>query len=129
MPTKSELVAFASEQGVNVATSWTKAQIEAQLASAGYDPVTLTRKEDDSVSDITSTGPTGPAGSAGASGSQAASESGGERDPFEDGYSGTVPDEIENDAYTLQGQGEETAKREREQIAKLRSTRYYTTDE
>jgi hypothetical protein len=39
----------------------------------------------------------------------------------EQGYIGDVHDEIENDAYTVQGQGPETAKREREQRRSLRT--------
>lgn len=39
----------------------------------------------------------------------------------ETGVLGTPPDTIENEAYTLQGQGPETAKREREQREQLRS--------
>lgn len=41
MPTKDELIAFASEAGVDVSASSTKAEIEAALYDAGYDPVTL----------------------------------------------------------------------------------------
>lgn len=41
-------------------------------------------------------------------------------DALDEGVYGTVHDTIENDAYTVQGQGPETAKREREQIAELR---------
>jgi hypothetical protein len=39
---------------------------------------------------------------------------------LEQGYVGTVYDPIENDAYTLQGQGPETAQREREARDTLR---------
>lgn len=42
-------------------------------------------------------------------------------DPTEQGYLGAVPDTIENDAYTLKGQGADTAKREREQREALRA--------
>lgn len=45
-------------------------------------------------------------------------------DALEQGYMGEVPDEIENEAYTVQGQGPETAKREREQVRKLRNSAY-----
>jgi hypothetical protein len=41
-------------------------------------------------------------------------------DAITEGVYGTLHDTIENDAYTVQGQGPETAKREREQIAELR---------
>jgi hypothetical protein len=36
------------------------------------------------------------------------------------GFIGEVPDEIENDAYTVSGQGPETAQREREQGVALK---------
>jgi hypothetical protein len=49
MPTKAELVAFASSAGVDVSETWTKADIEAALASAGFDPDYLAG--DDDVSD------------------------------------------------------------------------------
>jgi hypothetical protein len=39
---------------------------------------------------------------------------------LEQGYVGAVPDEIENDAYTVSGQGADTAKREREQLTDLK---------
>lgn len=42
---------------------------------------------------------------------------------FEQGYMGTIHDPIENDAYTLQGQGPETARREREAREQLRGDR------
>jgi len=105
MPTKDELIAFASEVGVDVPASATKADIEAALTDAGYDPVTL--EEEDDMTE--STGP--------------------EQDPFEVGYAGVVPDEIENEAYTVQGQGKDTAKRERQQVARLRAERYAAPEE
>jgi hypothetical protein len=108
MPTKDELIAFASEVGVDVPASATKADIEAALTDAGYDPVTL-QEEDDMTE---STGPEPDA-----------------QDPNEVGYAGVVPDEIENDAYTVQGQGKDTAKRERAQVAKLRAERYAAPEE
>lgn len=40
---------------------------------------------------------------------------------LEQGYLGEVPDQIENEAYTVTGQGPETAKREREQLHELRA--------
>jgi hypothetical protein len=42
-------------------------------------------------------------------------------DAHEQGYIGTTYDPIENEAYTLEGQGEETAKREREATRELRA--------
>jgi fructose-1,6-bisphosphatase/inositol monophosphatase family enzyme len=42
-------------------------------------------------------------------------------DALESGVIGTVYDPIENDAYTVSGQGEDTAAREREARRELRS--------
>jgi hypothetical protein len=42
-------------------------------------------------------------------------------DAADTGVIGTTYDPIENEAYTLQGQGEETAKREREATRELRT--------
>jgi fructose-1,6-bisphosphatase/inositol monophosphatase family enzyme len=42
-------------------------------------------------------------------------------DALESGVIGTVYDPIENDAYTVSGQGEDTATREREARRELRS--------
>jgi len=41
MATKDELVAFANAHGVDVDATWLKADIEAALTDAGYDPATL----------------------------------------------------------------------------------------
>ena len=41
-------------------------------------------------------------------------------DAQDEGVYGTLHDTIENDAYTVQGQGKETAKREREQLHELK---------
>jgi hypothetical protein len=41
-------------------------------------------------------------------------------DALDEGVYGTLHDTIENDAYTVSGQGPETAKREREQLHELR---------
>ena len=40
---------------------------------------------------------------------------------LEQGYFGEGPDQIENEAYTVSGQGPKTAKREREQLHELRA--------
>jgi hypothetical protein len=112
MPTKAELIAFASEVGVDVSEAWTKGDIEASLANAGYDPDTLNEGEDVSTDDTTTTAPDGADG-----------------DPNEIGYAGVVFDEIENEAYTVQGQGKETARREREQTHRLRAARLDLNDE
>lgn len=42
-------------------------------------------------------------------------------DAHKEGVYGTIHDPIENDAYTVQGQGEETAQREREAGDTLRA--------
>lgn len=41
MATKEELVAFAGAHGISVDPSWLKADIEAAIDDAGYDPTTL----------------------------------------------------------------------------------------
>ena len=41
MATKDELVAFAEAHGVDVDASWLKADIEAALTDAGYDPTNV----------------------------------------------------------------------------------------
>jgi hypothetical protein len=41
MPTKDELVAFGQAHGVDVDSSMLKADIEAALTDAGYDPTTM----------------------------------------------------------------------------------------
>jgi len=106
MPTKDELLAFADDVGVSVSSAMTKAEIEGALHDAGYNPETLS-PEDASVTDTTDTGDTGV--------SEAHAEA------LEKGYHGETPDEIENEAYPIQGQGEETAQREREQLAALKT--------
>jgi hypothetical protein len=45
-----------------------------------------------------------------------------DEDVLEQGYVGTTFDPIENEAYTLKGQGPETAQREREARSHLRAT-------
>jgi hypothetical protein len=46
----------------------------------------------------------------------------------EQGFFGGTPDEIDNDEYTVAGQGEDTAAREREQIGRLRAARFDLND-
>lgn len=102
MPTKDELVTFAEVNGIAVDPSALKADIEDSIRGAGYDPTTLEPLEDITVSETEDAG------------AQA----------LEQGYLGTVPDAIENEAYTVEGQGPETAQREREQITQLRAARW-----
>jgi hypothetical protein len=52
VPTKDELVTFASDAGIDVSASWTKAEIEAAVDAAGYDPLTLEPYGDEPVSEI-----------------------------------------------------------------------------
>lgn len=114
MATKDELIQFASSHGVDVSSSWTKAEIEAALVSAGYDPNTV-----GGTDTVTETAPSGA--------EDMTSEAGAEA--LEQGYMGAVPDEIENEAYTVEGQGAETARREREQIGALRAARWELNDQ
>jgi hypothetical protein len=46
MPTKAELVAYARAHNVPVSAAWPKADVEAALRDAGYDPTTLPEGED-----------------------------------------------------------------------------------